>query len=64
VNNVHLPGCLLRARIRSRAFLLYTGRMPAFDKDEIPPAGLDALIEYLKELRKEDPAEKKEQSGK
>jgi mono/diheme cytochrome c family protein len=52
LNNVHLPGFMLRARIRSRAFLLYTGRMPAFDKTEISRKEQDDLIRYLKQLRK------------
>jgi mono/diheme cytochrome c family protein len=52
INNIHLPGFLVRARIRSRAFLLWMGRMPAFDKHEISKKEMDVLIQYLKYMRK------------
>lgn len=50
INNINLPGFLLRKRVRSRAFLLYTGKMPAFKKDVISSKELDDLVVYLKDL--------------
>jgi mono/diheme cytochrome c family protein len=50
VANIHLPGFLTRYRIRSRSFLLWTGRMPAFKKDEISKKEMDDLIAYIKKL--------------
>jgi mono/diheme cytochrome c family protein len=52
LNNIHLPGFLLRARIRSRAFLLWTGRMPSFKRQEISKKEMNVLVAYLKDLRK------------
>lgn len=56
INSVPLPGFLTRYRIRSRSFLLWTGRMPAFKHDEISGGDMDALIAYIKKLRRAKPA--------
>src|SRR4051812_6467755 len=52
LNAIHLPGFLLKARVRSRAFLLWTGRMPSFDKHEISKKELRSLVYFLKEMEK------------
>src|SRR3954462_7501917 len=52
LNAIHLPGLLLKARVRSRAFLLWTGRMPSFDKHEINKKELRSLVRFLKEMEK------------
>jgi mono/diheme cytochrome c family protein len=54
LNNIKLPGFLIRARVRSRAFLLWTGRMPAFNKHEISKKEMNALIAYIKYMEKEN----------
>lgn len=54
LNNKPLPAFLLRARIRSRATFLWTGKMPSFDKHEISKVELSALIAYLKHMEKKD----------
>jgi cytochrome c2 len=51
LNNIYLPGFLMRARVRSRAFLLWTGRMPSFKKHEISKKEMDDLIYYLKDMK-------------
>jgi mono/diheme cytochrome c family protein len=53
LNNIKLPRFIIRARVRSRAFLLWTGRMPAFKKHEISKKELSALVEYMKYMEKE-----------
>lgn len=53
LNSIHLPTFLIKARVRSRAFLLYTGRMPAFDKHEISKAEMKHLLVFVKTLEKE-----------
>ena len=50
VNNASLPGFLIRYRIRHRSFLLWMGKMPAFDKSEISGKEMDQLISYIKHL--------------
>ena len=50
INNINLPGFLTRYRIRSRSFLLWTGKMPAFHKQEISRKEMDHLIAYIKQL--------------
>ncbi|HEX8517085.1 MAG TPA: cytochrome c [Bacteroidia bacterium] len=55
LNNIHLPSALTKARIRSRAFLLYTGRMPDFKKDEISKKEMKALLAYINTMKKRDP---------
>jgi hypothetical protein len=52
INTIKMPGFLLRERVRSRAFLLWTGRMPSFDKHEISDKEMNSLIAYLKYMRK------------
>lgn len=52
LNSIHLPKSLIKARIRSRAFLLYTGRMPAFDKHEISKDEMKHLLVFVKALEK------------
>jgi mono/diheme cytochrome c family protein len=54
LNSIHLPKFLLKARVRSRAFLLWTGRMPAFKKHEISKKELKDLVAYLKYMEKSD----------
>jgi len=52
INNIHLPGSLLKIRVRSKAFVLGLGRMPSFKKNEIAKGDLHDLIAYLKATRK------------
>ncbi|MDF2448095.1 MAG: hypothetical protein K0R26_599 [Bacteroidota bacterium] len=54
LNDKKLPSFIIRARIRSRATFLWTGRMPSFSKHEISEKGLDALLAYLKNMEKKD----------
>jgi mono/diheme cytochrome c family protein len=54
INNLHLPRFLLKVRIRSRAFLLWTGRMPSFKKDEVSKEQLKALVTFIKAMEKRD----------
>ncbi|MCD6017028.1 MAG: hypothetical protein K0S53_149 [Bacteroidetes bacterium] len=54
LNDKKLPAIIMRARIRSRATFLWTGRMPAFNKHEISKVEMNALIAYLKDMRKKD----------
>lgn len=54
INNIPLPGFAIKARVRSRAFLLWTGRMPQFNKQEITPKELTSLVAYVKMLRKKN----------
>jgi mono/diheme cytochrome c family protein len=51
INTIWVPGILVRARVRSRAFLLWTGRMPQFSHKEIPRKDMDALLVFIKEMR-------------
>lgn len=52
INNVYLPEPLLKFRVRSKAFILGLGKMPAFKKKDISRQDLDALVAYLKDLRR------------
>jgi mono/diheme cytochrome c family protein len=52
INNIPLPGGLLKFRVRSRAFFFGIGRMPSFKKHEISKAELADLVRYLKALQK------------
>jgi mono/diheme cytochrome c family protein len=52
LNNIRLPRFFLKARVRSRAVLLWTGRMPAFDKHEISKKELKSLVTFLKAMEK------------
>jgi mono/diheme cytochrome c family protein len=54
LNSLRLPKFAIRARVRSRAFLLWTGRMPAFKKHEISKKELNDLVAYVKDLEKKD----------
>lgn len=54
LNNVPLPGVLIKMRVRSRAFFAGVGRMPSFKKHEISREELNDLVRYLKVLRKHD----------
>lgn len=54
LNNIYLPKFVIKARVRSKAFLLYTGKMPSFKKHEISKEELNALTAYLKALRRHD----------
>jgi mono/diheme cytochrome c family protein len=54
INTIKVPKFMLKARIRSRAFLLWTGRMPQFGKDEIPPKQLNSLVRYIKAMQKNE----------
>lgn len=54
INNVPLPGTLIKMRVRSRAFFAGVGRMPSFKKHEISRQELQDLVRYLKVLRKHD----------
>ena len=50
LNSVNLPGFITRFRVRSRGLLLWTGKMPAFDKHEISKTDMDHLVKYIKHL--------------
>ncbi|EJF09728.1 cytochrome c [Pontibacter sp. BAB1700] len=50
-----LPGGLIKFRVRSKAFLLGLGRMPSFKEHEIPDEDLDALVRYIKVMKKNKP---------
>jgi mono/diheme cytochrome c family protein len=52
LNSIHLPKFLIKAKVRSRAFLWYTGRMPAFDKHEISKKEMKELLVFVKALEK------------
>lgn len=54
INTVRVPKFLLKARVRSRAFLLWTGRMPQFNKHEISPKELDALVTFIKVMQRNE----------
>lgn len=49
INNKPLPGFLIRMQVRRGL-----GVMPSFSEEMIPPRDVDALIAYLKELRREE----------
>jgi mono/diheme cytochrome c family protein len=48
INNKPLPGWLLRFQIRQGL-----GVMPSFSSEEIPADDLDALVRYIRELRRQ-----------
>lgn len=48
INNKPLPGFLIKFQVRRGM-----GAMPAFSEREIPDEDLDALVKYLKTLRKQ-----------
>jgi mono/diheme cytochrome c family protein len=52
INNIALPGFLIRFRVRDKAFLLGLGRMPSFKKNEISQKEMDDLIGYIKAVKK------------
>ena len=47
INNKPLPGFLMKFQVRHGI-----GAMPAFSERELPPDELDALVKYLKALRR------------
>lgn len=47
INNKPLPGFLMKLQVRHGL-----GAMPAFSERELPPEELDALVKYLKALRR------------
>jgi len=47
INNKPLPGFLMKFQVRHGI-----GAMPAFSKRELPPDELDAVVKYLKALRR------------
>lgn len=47
INNKPLPGFLMKFQVRHGA-----GAMPAFSERELPKEDLDALVKYLKTLRR------------
>jgi len=47
LNNKPLPGPLIKSQVRAGM-----GAMPAFSKELLPEEDLDAIVEYLKVLRK------------
>jgi mono/diheme cytochrome c family protein len=55
INNVPLPNGLIKFRVRSKAFLLGLGRMPSFKEDEISDPDLDALVRYIKAVKRNKP---------
>lgn len=52
INNLPLPGEMLKFRVRSKAFFLGLGKMPSFKKNEIPSGDLKDLVAYIKANRK------------
>lgn len=48
INNKPLPGFLIKFQVRHGM-----GAMPGFSEKEIPDEELDALVKYLKELKKQ-----------
>jgi mono/diheme cytochrome c family protein len=52
INNIMVPKFVLKARVRSRGFLLWTGRMPQFDKHEISAKELKSLVRYIKVMQR------------
>jgi mono/diheme cytochrome c family protein len=48
INNKPLPGWLIKFQVRNGL-----GVMPSFSSEQIPPAELDAVVRYLKELRRQ-----------
>lgn len=59
MNNRHLPGFAIKAQTR-----LGAGAMPAFSKDEISHDELDAMVDYMREIRRVRPEEDTEASTK
>ena len=51
INNKPLPGFLIKFQVRRGI-----GAMPAFSEQEIGDQELDALVAYLKTLRRQNPA--------
>lgn len=47
INNKPLPGFMIKLQVRHGA-----GAMPAFSEEELPKDDLDALVKYLKALRR------------
>lgn len=47
INNKPLPGFMIKLQVRHGA-----GTMPAFSERELPAEQLDALVKYLKALRR------------
>ena len=47
INNKPLPGFMIKLQVRHGA-----GTMPAFSERELPDEDLDALVRYLKALRR------------
>lgn len=62
INTIRVPKFVLKARVRSRAFLLWTGRMPQFDKHEISPKELNSLVTFIKVMQRNE--KDKERSAK
>jgi mono/diheme cytochrome c family protein len=56
LNQLPLPRGLIKARVRSRAFMLYLGRMPQFSKHEISKQELSNLVAYMKYMEKDTEA--------
>jgi hypothetical protein len=54
INTIRVPKFILKARVRSRAFLLWTGRMPQFDRHEISPHELNSLVKFIKVLQRNE----------
>jgi|GEM_PF-2203145 len=59
INTIKVPKFLLKARVRSRAFLLWTGRMPQFDKHEISPRELRSLVTFIKVMQRNERTKEK-----
>lgn len=55
INNVPLTKGMMKFRVRSKAFLLGLGRMPSFKEDEISKEELNALVRYIKVMKKNKP---------
>jgi mono/diheme cytochrome c family protein len=48
INNKPLPGFMIKLQVRHGL-----GAMPAFSRRELPPEELDAIVHYLKALRRQ-----------
>lgn len=51
INNKPLPGFMIRLQVR-RGF----GTMPGFPENQLPDEELDAIVAYLRDRRRQDPA--------
>jgi hypothetical protein len=60
INTIRVPKFLLKARVRSRAFLLWTGRMPQFGKHEISPKELNSLVAFIKVMQRNERSSKED----